>query len=347
MVCCHNCACYILVCLFAVLIAFFVNEKSYGTQRTVDSTDSILITGASSGIGRHAALAMNAVGFKVFVGLRKMSDFTSLHDVAVAPERMIPVILDVTKDDHFAKALEKVEQEVGDAGLTAIFGNAGTGFSIEGNSGALEFSEIEHWKWIYDVNVFGNVRLIKHFLPLLKKSGRGRIIINTSIAGFSSIPFFLPYASTKWAMEGICAGLREEVYPFNIEVSCLEPGYVRSKIASKSIENLGKLSQLEYAYPQERQFYNNLRAIWPSATSPKCTSDLLIDAVLSSRPNHRYTCGGFSLFVGVYARLPSQVALWISKNSPPNPMPSEEEFAKVIDLCHQEDFKAEDYVNLK
>ena len=61
-------------------------------------------------------------------------------------------------------------------------------FRVE--SKALEFSDIEDWKWIFDVNVFGNVRLIKHFLPLLKKSGRGRIIINTSLAGFSAMPFF-------------------------------------------------------------------------------------------------------------------------------------------------------------
>jgi len=344
---CNNLACYILVCMFAVLVAFFTREMSYGTQRTVDSTDSILITGASSGIGRHAALAMNAIGFKVFVGVRKMPDFERVVEIAVNPERMIPVILDVTKDDHFVSAFEEIAKEVGDAGLTAIYGNAGVEIATEGKSKALEFSEIGDWKWIFDVNVFGNVRLIKHFLPLLKKSGRGRIIINTSLAGFSAMPFFNAYASTKWAMEGICMGLRGEVYPFNIEVSCLEPGFVRSKLMTKAIAVMQNQLQQVYPYPQELKAYKEMNALWPMASSPKCTSDLLIDAVLSSRPNHRYTCGGLSMFLGVLSRLPSQVGLWLAVNAPSPPPPSDQDIAEVLHLCNQEDFKAEDYVNAK
>lgn len=329
------------------MLAFFLNEKSFGTQRPVESTDSILITGASSGIGRHAALALNAIGFKVFVGVRKLKDFEKVVTAAVSPDRMFPVILDVTKDEHFVAAIEQVEKEVGDAGLTAIYGNAG--MDVPGKdpekSSAVEFSDLEAWKKLFDVNVFGNIRLIKSFLPLLRKSKKGRIIFNTSIAGLNGCPFLTPYSASKWAMEGVCLGLRGEVAPFNIAVSCLEPGFVRSRLMVEGIDLLyEKIEKVESIYPQEAKATKEFLAGVPTATSPKCTSDLLIDAVLSSRPNHRYTCGGFSLIGNIISKLPSQVTEFLSANSP-EPEIASDDILAVKAACLEEDFKASDYVS--
>jgi len=307
------------------------------------ATDSIVITGASSGIGRHAALAMNAIGFKVFAGLRKMKDFDSLQKVAVYPDRLIPLLLDVTSDVQMAEAVKVVEKEVGEAGLTAIYGNAGTGLDSK-QSSAAEFTSIDDWKWLFDVNFFGNVRLVQAFLPLLRKNKNGKIIFNTSLAGLMSPAFIASYGSSKYAVQGLADSLRVEVREFNIDVIVIAPGFVFSKLLGRSTETaVNKMKNLQSIYTKESKtrlgFVDGLK----TTESPKVTSDALVDAVLNVRPKFLYVVGGMSGVVNVIRHFPTKVLMLLMDYAPEPEGLTKEEWATVATNCDAELFKADDY----
>eukprot|EP00494_Astrolonche_serrata_P026247 UN26508 len=178
-------------------------------MRAVNKDDSILITGASRGIGRHAALAMNVLGFKVFVGIRKNKDGESLKGEALHPENMIPVILDVTNEDQIEAAVKTIDDIVGENGLTAVFNNAGVYSPYTNPKGnSCEHTTMDTYKWVMDVNHFGSIRITKAFLPLVKKHSNGRIIFNTSLAGLISHAFGSAYSNSKFATESFADALR-------------------------------------------------------------------------------------------------------------------------------------------
>merc|ERR1719361_1146515 len=115
--------CSVIIVFLAVLVGGYQYLHAR-TQRAVDpETDSVLITGASSGIGAHAALGLNAMGFLTFAGVRKMEAFEALKALAVHPDKLIPVVLDVTNDEQIAAAVNLVSEKVGEKGLTALFNN--------------------------------------------------------------------------------------------------------------------------------------------------------------------------------------------------------------------------------
>ena len=140
----------------------------------------IVITGASTGIGRHAAEWMAKKGFVVYAGVRKDSDADSIREVGM--ENLVPVKLDVAKEANVASALKFVSTDLKKRGITlaGLVNNAGVS---KGKSS--EFTTISDWKWMFDINVFGVVRCTQAFLPLLRQ-GKGRIVQISSVAGLMS-----------------------------------------------------------------------------------------------------------------------------------------------------------------
>ena len=188
--------------------------------------NSVVITGASTGIGAACALHLDALGFRVFAGVRKQEDGESLK--ARGSQRLLPVLLDVTDDVSIAQAAARVKEAVGDVGIAGLVNNAGIAVA-----GPLEVVPIAELRKQFDVNVIGQVAVTQAFLPLLRE-GRGRIVNMGSIAGRATMPFLGPYSMSKFALEAMTTALRLELDCWGIEVSIVEPGAIATPIWEKS-----------------------------------------------------------------------------------------------------------------
>merc|ERR1719461_2457829 len=154
-------------------------------MRAVDpETDSVLITGSTGGIGKHAALVLNARGFTVFAGVRKMAQGEELKALAKFPDKYIPVLLDVTDTEQIHEACSLVGEHVGENGLTGLLHVAGVQpglqeFENGEKSLSMEASSMDVYRWVMEVEYFGAVELTKACLPLLEQHGDGRIVFNS------------------------------------------------------------------------------------------------------------------------------------------------------------------------
>jgi len=151
----------------------------------------VVITGASSGIGKACALYLDERGYRVFAGVRKASDGEAL--TKVASSRLIPVTLDVTDASAVSDAARQVEQALGELPLIGLVNNAGIG-----TGGPVEFLAPSELRRQMEVNLVGPLAVIQAFMPLLRRS-RGRIVNISSISGKMAAPFFFPYNAPECA----------------------------------------------------------------------------------------------------------------------------------------------------
>jgi len=188
------------------------------------SRGTVLISGASTGIGRACAEHLDSLGFTVFAGVRKQSDADSL--LGAGSGRTRPLMLDVTDSASIAAAMRTVD-EASPAGLVGLVNNAGISVG-----GPLEFVPIDDWRRQLEVNFLGQVALTQAALPALREA-RGRIVNMTSIGGRLASPFLGPYNASKYALEAVTDALRLELRQFGIEVAAIEPGAVATPIWEK------------------------------------------------------------------------------------------------------------------
>jgi len=186
----------------------------------------VVITGASTGIGQACALYLDSRGHTVLAGVRRAEDGDALKQNA--SERLTPILLDVTDEDSIRASVVQVEDRVGDAGLNGLVNNAGIAVG-----GPLEFIDIADFRRQVEVNLTGQVAVTQAYLPLLRRA-TGRIINMGSIGGRSALPFFGPYAATKFGLEAITDALRLELRPWGIGVVIIEPGSIKTPIWRKS-----------------------------------------------------------------------------------------------------------------
>jgi NAD(P)-dependent dehydrogenase (short-subunit alcohol dehydrogenase family) len=183
---------------------------------------SVLVTGASTGIGRATVERLASDGVQVFAGLR---------DLASAPAdwagRVIPLRLDVTDAAQIAAAAEDLSARTGGR-LDGVVHNAGIAVA-----GALEEVEGEELREIFEVNVFAPVLLTQALLPSLR-AARGRVVIVGSVGGRVAVPFGGPYHATKFALEALADSLRLELRPQGVGVAIVEPGTIRTPIWAKA-----------------------------------------------------------------------------------------------------------------
>ncbi len=196
---------------------------------------SVVVTGASTGIGRACALRLDRMGWRVFAGVRRPADGEALR--AKASARLLPVELDVTDEASIARAAGRVAADTGDAGLGGLVNNAGISVA-----GPLEFLPLEELRRQLEVNVTGQVAVTQAFLPLIRK-GNGRIVFMGSISGRLATPFLGPYAASKFALEAIADALRVELRPWGIRVSIVEPGSIATPIWEKGQDAADELEQ--------------------------------------------------------------------------------------------------------
>ena len=189
-------------------------------------SDSVVVTGASSGIGAACALTLDTLGYRVFAGVRNPVDGERLQ--RQAGPRLMPIRLDVTDSASIAAASHTVAAMVDDRGLAGLVNNAGIGVA-----GPIELLPLADWRRQFEVNVFGVIAVTQTFLPLIRK-GHGRIINMGSIAGRASMPFMAPYAASKHALEAITDALRLELQPWGIRVALITPGAIATPIWGKT-----------------------------------------------------------------------------------------------------------------
>jgi NAD(P)-dependent dehydrogenase (short-subunit alcohol dehydrogenase family) len=255
---------------------------------TSTSRRAVLITGASTGIGRACAEQLDHVGFDVLAGVRRDSDADALR--SAASERLRPLLLDVTDGDSIAAALGTVD-EVAPAGLAGLVNNAGIGIG-----GPLELLTTDEWRRQFEVNLFGAVAVTQATLPALRRA-RGRIINITSIGGRLATPFLAPYSASKFALEAVTDSLRQELRPFGVEVVAIEPGAVATPIWDKARASSDELTASMPADGLElyRTSIEALRkAISDSERAgipPQQVAAAVAHALTARRPRTRYVIG--------------------------------------------------------
>ncbi len=186
----------------------------------------VLITGASSGIGRACAELLASRGVKVYAGARKQDDINKLNKI----ENIIALEIDLTKQDTIDNAIDYIKTQK--TGLDVLINNAGIT-----RAGPLMELPIEDLYEQFEVNLFGLHRITKAVFPLLLES-KGKIIMISSDSGFFATPFFGPYCSSKFALEGYSDSLRRELLIFGVKVVIIEPGRVNTSIWQKGEELL-------------------------------------------------------------------------------------------------------------
>lgn len=260
-------------------------------RREVKHTDtpSVLVTGASSGIGEACALCLHKRGFRVFAGVRKAEAGEALR--AKASERLVPVIIDVTKPEQIAEAAETVARNVGEAGLQGLVNNAGIALA-----GPLEYLPPEQLRRQLDVNVVGQMAVTQAFLPLLR-AGQGRVVNMGSTSGFLALPFLGPYAASKYALEALTDALRVELRPWRIPVVIIQPGMIKTPIWDKSREMAETIAAGLPAQAEERykapldKLREQAEAAPRMASPPERVARCVAHALTARRPRLRYRVG--------------------------------------------------------
>jgi NAD(P)-dependent dehydrogenase (short-subunit alcohol dehydrogenase family) len=214
----------------------------------MENHKTILITGASSGIGKACALYLDKLGYKVYAGVRQEKDGDSLKNEPT--QNLIPVILDVTSEESIAAVNALISKETSGQ-LYALINNAGIG-----RGGALEVTPISEIRKVMDVNVIGLMAVTKSFIPLLRKA-KGHLINIGSTSSLFASPGASVYSASKFAVRAISDSLRLELKPFGIRVTLVAPGAVESAIWDKGKAYKEQLRQT--VSPETAELYKTLR----------------------------------------------------------------------------------------
>ncbi|MEP7152626.1 MAG: SDR family oxidoreductase [Nitrospira sp.] len=250
---------------------------------------SVVITGASSGIGAACARYLDGCGFTVWAGVRRAEDGGEL--ARLCSSRLRVLRLDVTNSESISAAGRMLTEVMGESGLWGLVNNAGISVA-----GPLELLPLADVRTQFEVNVIGALAVTQTLLPLLRQ-GRGRIVNISSIAGLTATPFLGAYCSSKFALEAMSDALRLELAPWGITVSLVEPGAVQSQIWQRA--TMSATHMLSQVPPASRALYDEplrrmqdvigraaKRAI-PAAVVARAVAH----ALTAPRPRARYLIG--------------------------------------------------------
>lgn len=242
-------------------------------------SNTILITGASSGIGRATAKRFQAAGWNVVATMRapeREHELTSL-------ERVLVQRLDVLDVSSIRDAMEEGLSRFG--GIDVIVNNAGYGAY-----GPLEVTPLEKVRRRFDVNVIGVLAVAKAALPHLRGRRRGTIINISSIGGKITFPLGTLYHGTKFAVEGLSESLHFELLPLGVRVKLIEPGMVNTDFAGRSFDFSNDAGISEYQ-PLVQSFMAALGPMASNASSPESVADIIFQAATDGSDRLRYEAG--------------------------------------------------------
>jgi NAD(P)-dependent dehydrogenase (short-subunit alcohol dehydrogenase family) len=257
---------------------------------------SVLITGASTGIGRATALRLDAAGWRVFAGVRKQEDADSLSQVG--SERLAPLILDITDAGQIAAAAARIEAEA-EGGLDGLVNNAGVAVP-----GPLETLAIDDFRHQIEVNMTGHVAVTQALLPAIR-GARGRVVFISSIGGRVALPLTGAYHAAKFGIEAVGDVFRQELRPWGISVSIVEPGSIDTPIwerGERTADEIGTAAR-ETLYGTAVEGYRKaIRETAERGIAPEKAAKAIEHALTSSRPRARYLVG-FEARVAARAKL--------------------------------------------
>lgn len=254
----------------------------------------ILVTGASTGIGNHITQYLAKRGHLVYAAARKTADLEALGQI----ENVTPIQLDVTNLAQIETAVSFITEQ--GKGLYGLVNNAGLG----GLGGLTTWSEAE-FQQIFDVNVAGPWRMTNAFIDLLI-AAHGRVVNVGSQGGMITQKFFGPYTMTKHALEAYTVALSEELRPYHVQVSIVQPGGIVSNIGPNSMpDNLARFRRAQPPFKAEADqvlasFENPPPPPDPDApesatnrkpSSPEIVSTAVYDALFAEKPKLRYLVG--------------------------------------------------------
>jgi short-subunit dehydrogenase len=244
-----------------------------------------LVTGASSGIGRATAKALQSAGFRVFG--------TSRRAAAERSDGVTMLACDVTDDESVAKLVDRVLAEA--ERIDLLVNNAGVGVI-----GGAEESSIAQAQTLFDVNVFGVMRVTKAVLPTMRRQGKGRIINISSILGLIPSPYNAIYSSSKHAIEGYSESLDHELRTLGIRVVLVEPGYTNTAFEKNKTKPDQPLSIYDSVRTHTERFM--LKSV-EEGDAPEIVAKTVLKAASAALPNRRYPSGKLARRVRMLRRL--------------------------------------------
>ena len=234
----------------------------------------VLVTGASSGVGKATTQVLARNGFRVFGTSRNPSGNGSTPGVTMLP-------LDVRSDASVAACVSAVSHQAGR--LDVLVNNAGYELA-----GALEEISLDEAKAQFETNFFGVLRMVNAVLPGMRERRSGRIINLTSLSGISPIPFMGIYSASKFAMDGYTEVLRHEVRPFGILVSQVEPGFLKTPMMDHRQTAARRIADYD---PWRQRAYDAFRAHEEKGPGPEVVAETILKIATSNRPRLRYLVG--------------------------------------------------------
>jgi NAD(P)-dependent dehydrogenase (short-subunit alcohol dehydrogenase family) len=252
----------------------------------LQASELVVVTGASSGIGRAAVQHLAGVGFHVLAGVRNDHDAAS-----VSSDQVEAVRLDITDEDQVAALARRVESDPQARPLRAVVNNAGIAVAAP-----VEVIPLADWRRQFEANFFGHVAVIQALLPALLSS-RGRVINISSIGGRVAGPTYGAYSASKFALEAMSDALRREVRHLGVQVVVVEPGAIATPIWEKGI--VAAAAMQSATSEEQRRRYSKInagalqRARDAAATGvpPDQVAEVITKAITVPRPRTRYLVG--------------------------------------------------------
>jgi short-subunit dehydrogenase len=246
------------------------------------STKVILITGASSGIGKETAKLLLQKGYILYGAARRID---KMQDIQSQGAKLLK--MDVTDDDSMTKGVNEIINAEGH--IDILINNAGFG-----SQGAIEDVSMEKARYQMEVNVIGLARLIQLVLPHMRKQKSGKIVNISSIGGKVALPLGGWYHASKFAVEGLSDSLSIEVKPFGIDVIVIEPGGIKSEWSSIADDHLAKTSGQTVYKELAQKFHDIMKNMEQTNSDPSVIANLVLKAITAKNPKTRYHAGSMS-----------------------------------------------------
>jgi short-subunit dehydrogenase len=247
---------------------------------------TVLITGVSSGIGQATAGLLARGGYIVFGASRNPASTAPIPGVEMLP-------LDICSDGSVRACIDALLARV--AHLDVLVNNAG--YALRG---ALEEVTLQEAKAQFETNLFGVARMTKGVLPVMRKRGLGQIINISSAVGLAALPFVGFYSASKFALEGYTEALRQEVKPFNIQVSLVEPASVKTRFWTNQQEASEKISDYD---PWRKRLTEVRQQLQQKAIEPTSVAETILRIIESKSPRLRHPVGSDAVRIARMRRL--------------------------------------------
>jgi NAD(P)-dependent dehydrogenase (short-subunit alcohol dehydrogenase family) len=245
-----------------------------------------LVTGASAGIGKATAIALGAAGFQVIGTGRDTARLT-------APPGVTYLDLDVTSDESVASVVKKVIDQFGS--IDVLVNNAGVGAI-----GAAEEFSVTQTQEVFDINVYGVMRMTKAVLPHMRAQRRGRIINVSSLSGFVPSPFMAVYTSTKHAVEGYSESLDHEVRDHGVRILLVQPGPINTPFGANAMQADTPLP----LYASGRRTFDEVFAKESSGgDDPTVVAKVIVAVATDRNPKLRHTAGSAAARISMLRRV--------------------------------------------